>query len=95
MLLNTWLPLRGGQALMDAPVLTDLAGPLCFAGDYLEKGCMLPPLQEGDEMLLLGTGSNAYALWSRHTSRSIPATYGVDFAQRRLELLSGRTNPFI
>lgn len=90
-----WLPLRGGQALMDAPVLTDLAGPLCFAGDYLEKGCMLPTLQEGDEMLLLGTGSNAYALWSRHTSRSIPATYGVDFAQRRLELLSERTNPFI
>jgi hypothetical protein len=46
-------------------------------------------------MLLMGTGSNAYALWSRHTSRSIPAMYGVDFAQRRLELLSERTNPFI
>ena len=76
-------------------VPTDLAGPLCFAGDYLEKGLELPALQEGDEMLLLGTGSNAYALWSRHTSRTIPAMYGVDFKQGRVEELSPRFNPFL
>ena len=91
----SWLPLREGTEVTGSPVLTDLAGPLCFAGDYLEKGCMLPQLQSGDEVLFLGTGSNAYALWSRHTSRSIPAVYGVDYANRRLELLSERTNPFI
>ena len=72
-----------------------MAGPLCFAGDYLEKGIDLPALVAGDQMLYLGTGSNAYALWSRHTSRTVPAVYGVDYAQRRLEELSPRVNPFI
>jgi diaminopimelate decarboxylase len=68
---------------------------LCFAGDYLQKGVSLPVLREGDELLMLGTGSNAYALWSRHTSRSIPAVYGVDYARRSVELISPRTNPFL
>jgi diaminopimelate decarboxylase len=90
-----WLPTRSGLALPTGAVPTDLAGPLCFAGDYLEKGLELPALQEGDEMLLLGTGSNAYALWSRHTSRTIPAMYGVDFKQGRVEELSPRFNPFV
>jgi diaminopimelate decarboxylase len=90
-----WVPLRGGQALEGVHVLTDLAGPLCFAGDYLEKGVQLPALNSGDQMLYLGTGSNAYALWSRHTSRTIPAVYGVDFVAQQLELLSPRFNPFI
>lgn len=90
-----WLPVRGGDELRGTPEPTDLAGPLCFAGDYLEKGIDLPALVAGDQMLYLGTGSNAYALWSRHTSRTVPAVYGVDYAQRRLEELSPRVNPFI
>lgn len=90
-----WLPLRGGQALEGERVLTDLAGPLCFAGDYLEKGVQQPALKAGDQMLYLGTGSNAYALWSRHTSRTIPAVYGVDYALQTLTELSPRVNPFI
>ena len=90
-----WVPLRGGQELPQGDRLTDLAGPLCFAGDYLEKGVSMPAMQQGDELLFLGTGSNAYALWSRHTSRTIPAVYGVDYARRAVELLSPRTNPFL
>ncbi len=90
-----WVPLRAGQVLPQGDCLTDLAGPLCFAGDYLEKGVVMPALQHGDELLFLGTGSNAYALWSRHTSRTIPAVYGVDYAARAVELLSPRTNPFL
>jgi diaminopimelate decarboxylase len=90
-----WVPLRGGQELPQGDRLTDLAGPLCFAGDYLEKGVSMPAMQQGDELLFLGTGSNAYALWSRHTSRTIPAIYGVDYARRAVELLSPRTNPFL
>ena len=90
-----WLPVRDGQALEGDRVLTDLAGPLCFAGDYLEKGVQEPALKAGDQMLYLGTGSNAYALWSRHTSRTIPAVYGVDYALQTLTELSPRVNPFI
>ena len=90
-----WLPVRDGQALEGDRVLTDLAGPLCFAGDYLEKGLQQPALKAGDQMLYLSTGSNAYALWSRHTSRTIPAVYGVDYALQTLTELSPRVNPFI
>lgn len=90
-----WIPLRDGHELRPGAEATDLAGPLCFAGDYLQKGVSLPVLREGDELLMLGTGSNAYALWSRHTSRSIPAVYGVDYARRSVELISPRTNPFL
>jgi diaminopimelate decarboxylase len=90
-----WLPTRDGQVLDGDHVLTDLAGPLCFAGDYLEQGAQLPALKAGDQMLYLGTGSNAYALWSRHTSRTIPAVYGVDYALQTLTELSPRVNPFI
>jgi diaminopimelate decarboxylase len=90
-----WLPVRDGQALEGDRVLTDLAGPLCFAGDYLERGVQQPALKSGDQMLYLGTGSNAYALWSRHTSRTIPAVYGVDYALQTLTELSPRVNPFI
>ena len=90
-----WLPVRDGQTLEGERVLTDLAGPLCFAGDYLEKGVQEHALKAGDQMLYLGTGSNAYALWSRHTSRTIPAVYGVDYALQTLTELSPRVNPFI
>ncbi|HAB35853.1 MAG TPA: diaminopimelate decarboxylase, partial [Cryomorphaceae bacterium] len=76
-------------------VPTDLAGPLCFAGDYLQKGLDLPRLEEGDGLLLLNTGSNAYALWSRHCSRTIPAIFGVDEAAGEIEQLSPRFNPFV
>lgn len=80
---------------MRSSVRTDIAGPLCFAGDYLQKGVDLPRLEEGDGLLLLNTGSNAYALWSRHCSRTIPAIYGVDYDAKRLDLLSARFNPFV
>ena len=84
-----------GEGAKRSPVRTDIAGPLCFAGDYLQKGVDLPRLEEGDGLLLLNTGSNAYALWSRHCSRTIPAIYGVDYDAKRLDLLSARFNPFV
>lgn len=84
-----------GEGAKRSSVRTDIAGPLCFAGDYLQKGVDLPRLEEGDGLLLLNTGSNAYALWSRHCSRTIPAIYGVDYDAKRLDLLSARFNPFV
>ena len=84
-----------GDAATRPAVLTDIAGPLCFAGDYLEKGISLPKLEEGDVLLLLNTWSNAYALWSRHCSRTIPKVLGVDFAQKHMTILSPRSNPFL
>ena len=52
-----------------------LAGPLCFAGDYPQKGVALPPLAGGDYVVFHDTGANSLALWSRHCSRLVPPVY--------------------
>lgn len=68
----------------------DIAGPLCFAGDYLMKEQQLNIIGEGDWLALLNTGSNSLGLWSRHCSRTIPKIFGVDFEQKKIKLLSNR-----
>ena len=57
----------------------DLAGPLCFAGDYLAHGALIDPsVQEGDYLVVDHTGANTYGLWSRHCSRSVPSLWAWD-----------------
>lgn len=68
----------------------DIAGPLCFAGDYLVKNQALNKPEEGDWLALLNTGSNSLGLWSRHCSRSIPKIFAVDFNLQTIELISER-----
>ena len=68
----------------------DVAGPLCFAGDYLCKNQVLNSPNEGDWLALLNTGSNSFGLWSRHCSRAIPKVFGVDFEKKEIRLLSDR-----
>lgn len=75
--------------------LTDIAGPLCFAGDYLKQHVMMPKFEEGDEILMLNTGSNAFGLWSRHCSRTIPQVIGVDRNSETLTVMSPRRNPHL
>ena len=58
-----------------AAVEHHLAGPLCFAGDYPQKGVALPPLAGGDYVVFHDTGANSLALWSRHCSRLVPPVY--------------------
>ena len=47
----------------------NLAGPLCFAGDYIRKGAPLPPLCPGDYVVVHDAGADSTAHWSRHCSR--------------------------
>ena len=68
----------------------DIAGPLCFAGDYVVRDVTLPRIDAGDKLLMRHTGSNAYALWSRHCSRDIPKVIGVSQQGKQVELLSER-----
>jgi diaminopimelate decarboxylase len=68
----------------------DIAGPLCFAGDYLVKNQPLSNPEEGDWLALLNTGSNSLGLWSRHCSRSIPKIFAVDFNRQTIEIISER-----
>jgi diaminopimelate decarboxylase len=53
-----------------------VAGPLCFAGDVLARGLLLPPVEPGDLVLIRDTGAYAVGMWSRYCSRVIPAVVG-------------------
>ena len=56
----------------------NVAGPLCFAGDYLARNIELPTINEGDWLLINNVGANTYGLWSRHCSRTMPKVLGID-----------------
>ena len=66
-----------GNLKQTPPRIYDLAGPLCFAGDYLAKQVTLPQMTEGDWLYIGDTGANTYGLWSRHCSRNIPKTIAL------------------
>lgn len=95
------------EEMEERGTLYDVAGPLCVAGDYLRKdlrfyssfgGEQQQSVAEGDLMLLLGTGSNSYGMWSRHCSRTIPKVIGsshIDQEDIQLSLMSPRWNPFV
>ncbi|MEY2962897.1 MAG: hypothetical protein RL754_158 [Bacteroidota bacterium] len=75
--LSIWKPT--GVRVEGEEMPFDIAGPLCFAGDYLANGAQLPAdVQEGDVLFVDHTGANTYALWSRHCSREVPAVWAWD-----------------
>lgn len=65
-----------GEPLSGSLTTTDVAGPLCFQGDYLARGLDLPKASVGDLVVAHDTGANTLALFSRHCSRRSPAVYG-------------------
>ena len=67
-----------GQAIQGPQKIYDIAGPLCFAGDYLARGVQLPKAQEGVWLAIDHVGANTYSLWSRHCSRDVPAIWAWD-----------------
>eukprot|EP00752_Nemacystus_decipiens_P010630 g9468.t1 len=67
---------RSGTPLGGPLITTDVAGPLCFQGDYVARGAKLPRVTSGDLVVLRDTGANTLSLFSRHCSRRSPAVYG-------------------
>ena len=53
----------------------NLAGPLCFAGDYVAKGVTLPALRPGDFVVVHDAGASTLGLWSKHCSRLAPPVF--------------------
>jgi len=49
-----------------------IAGPLCFAGDVIANDIVLPPLDEGDYIIIHDVGAYTLSMWSRYNSRQIP-----------------------
>ncbi len=69
--LSLWTAL--GAPVTAAKSTYDIAGPLCFAGDYIARQVRLPHASEGHWLCIDHAGANTYSLWSRHCSRSVPA----------------------
>ncbi len=53
-----------------------IAGPLCFAGDIIGRDLSLPPIEEGDLVVIQDIGAYTLGMWSRHCSRAIPMVVG-------------------
>jgi diaminopimelate decarboxylase len=58
------------------PVVQDIAGPACFAGDLLAEGRALPLLAQGDYAAALDTGAYYFAHHYAYNSLPRPGIYG-------------------
>jgi diaminopimelate decarboxylase len=66
----------------------NLAGPLCFSGDILAKGVILPEIEEGDYIIIHDTGGYTFSMWSRYNSRFAPRVLG--YKGSRFQILKER-----
>jgi diaminopimelate decarboxylase len=61
----------------------NIAGPLCFQGDFVKKEIeMRSDLQAGDFIILKDAGANTLSMFSRHCSRMCPPVYGYHWFNR-------------
>ena len=67
-----------------------IAGPLCFEGDVIANDVSLPPVAEGDFLVIKNTGANTYGLWSRHCSRPFPKVVMFSSANGGADMVVGR-----
>jgi diaminopimelate decarboxylase len=67
-----------------------LAGPLCFAGDFIGGEHLLPEVREGDKVVVADVGANTFALWSKHCSRAFPKVVGYSLSRREIRVLKDR-----
>jgi diaminopimelate decarboxylase len=70
-----------GQPKAGPPTRVTVAGPLCFAGDIVARDVLLPPVAEGDWIVMRDVGAYTLSIWSRHCNRCIPAVIGFDSQQ--------------
>ncbi len=52
--------------------LVDIVGPICESGDFLALGRMLPPVEPGDRLAILGAGAYGFVMSSNYNDRPRP-----------------------
>ena len=67
------LEARGGTSV---PI--DVVGPVCETGDFLALDRVLPPLERGDRLAVLGAGAYGFVMSSNYNSRPRAAEVIVD-----------------
>ncbi len=65
-----------GRPKQGAPVVQDIAGPCCFAGDIVAEARELPALAEGDLVALLDTGAYYFSNHFSYNALPRPAVHG-------------------
>jgi diaminopimelate decarboxylase len=56
-----------------------VAGPLCFAGDYLDRNVSLPEdVTDGDFVIVHDAGAYTFSMWSLYNSRQFPPIIGYE-----------------
>lgn len=65
-----------GRAKDGDPVVQDVAGPCCFAGDLVATARALPLLEAGDHVALLDTGAYYFSNHFAYNSLPRPAVWG-------------------
>ncbi|MFE7754929.1 diaminopimelate decarboxylase [Streptomyces sp. NPDC057429] len=65
-----------GHPRSGPPMVQDIAGPCCFAGDVVAHGRELPELREGDYVVLYDTGAYYFSTHWAYNSLPRPAVYG-------------------
>lgn len=68
----------------------NVAGPLCFAGDILEREILLHEVEEGDYIVIHDTGAYTSSMWSRYNSRQFPKVIGYEDDGERFVILKER-----
>ena len=66
----------------------DIVGPICESGDYLGKNIELPPLKEGDVLVILSSGAYGFSMSSNYNTR--PRCAEVAISQGKIKLIRKR-----
>ena len=62
----------------------DIVGPICESGDFLALGRMLPPVERGDVLAILGAGAYGFVMSSNYNDRPRPPEILVDGGRWRI-----------
>lgn len=68
----------------------DIAGPLCFSGDFLFHERELPELGKNDKLIIHDVGANTYSLWSKHCNRDLSKVIGYSLKTGHMEIIQNR-----
>lgn len=79
-----------GQVKNTSDTNTHIAGPLCFAGDFIDKNRKLPTIEAGDKLVIADAGANAIGMWSRHCSRACPKVIAYSLKNQSIQIIKAR-----
>ncbi|NBC24509.1 MAG: hypothetical protein GVX78_02720 [Bacteroidetes bacterium] len=68
----------------------DIAGPLCFAGDRVEEGVLLPKMSTKDWLVVDSVGANTFSLYSMHCSWPFPKVIAYNESQKQIKIIKKR-----